>query len=131
MPVLHRADRTGSDGIKQGAVYLQLVFAGLICCFLYKGPFFREKEAKSVPRTDEKTTKKYFETFCKKENFSLAIPRGVWYYNQARLRQICEEAGGCGQYGRFFRGVCPILNRAKRVRVQKNDRTGKLRSQRP
>ena len=128
MPVLHHADRTGSDGIKQGAVRWCCPFSFII---EEKGPFFREKEAKSVPRTDEKTTKKYFETFCKKENFSLAIPRGVWYYNQARLRQICEEAGGCGQYGRFFRGVCPILNRAKRVRVQKNDRTGKLRSQRP
>ena len=34
----------------------------------------------------------------------------------ARLRLICDEAGGCGPVpkgrGRCFRGVCPILNRA-------------------
>ena len=29
---------------------------------------------------------------------------------------ICDETGGCGRLaGRFFRGVCPISNRAKQI----------------
>lgn len=31
---------------------------------------------------------------------------------------ICDEAGGCGSWSRFFRGVCPISNRAKEYCVQ-------------
>lgn len=57
--------------------------------------------------------KKSLKISCKKEKKNLAIRAGIWYYTKARLRQICVEAGGCGRYGRFFRGVCPILNRAK------------------
>ena len=32
---------------------------------------------------------------------------------------ICDEAGGCGFRSRFFRGVCPISNRAKEYCVQR------------
>ena len=32
---------------------------------------------------------------------------------------ICDEAGGCGSWSRFFRGVCPISNRAKEYCVQR------------
>ena len=88
---------------------------------------------KKRPKTYILWCQKILQNFLKKCKKMLAICGCLRYYSLARVWKrvfcayfhapqdctICDDAGGCDSWSRFFRGVCPILNRAKEYCVQR------------
>jgi len=90
--------------------------------------------AVKTPKTQHLVASKFYENFLKKLQKTLDFFSVMLYSRRCASSEqgenmpqsrvcadctICDEAGGCGSWSRFFRGVCPISNRAKEYCVQR------------
>ena len=80
------------------------------------GPELWEKSANSHKRTLVAYRTKKSKIFLAKKRIN-CLPFGgeCAIITEQDCDTICDEAGGCGWFSRFFRGVCPIVNRATRI----------------